>query len=92
MTERRVVILGGYGVFGRHISENLSTASGVKLTIAGRSADKGSDFAKSLGVEFRQCETHPRRRTMIHFAFAGTGGQHSLNERCTGKVCCAFSG
>ena len=58
MTERRVVILGGYGVFGRHISENLSTASGVKLTIAGRSAEKGSAFAKSLGVEFRQCDTH----------------------------------
>lgn len=35
MTERRVVILGGYGVFGRHITENLSTVSDIRLTIAG---------------------------------------------------------
>ena len=58
MTERRVVILGGYGVFGRHITENLSTVSDIRLTIAGRSVNKGFAFAESLGIEFRQCDAN----------------------------------
>lgn len=58
MTERRVVILGGYGTFGRHITQSLSTWPGAQVTVAGRRRDKGAPFAESLGVDFRQCDAH----------------------------------
>jgi len=49
---------GGYGVLGRHITENLATVSGIRLTIAGRSVNKGIAFAESWGIEFRQCDAN----------------------------------
>jgi hypothetical protein len=56
MVERNVVILGGYGTFGRHITENLGGLSGAKVTIAGRNSGTGKAFARSLGVDYRQCD------------------------------------
>jgi len=58
MTKRKVVILGGYGTFGRHISENLCALSDAEVTIAGRHPDKGIPFAASLDAEFRQCDAN----------------------------------
>ena len=58
MTKRKVVILGGYGTFGRHIAENLSALSDAQVTVAGRHPDKGMPFATSLGVDFRQCDAN----------------------------------
>lgn len=35
MSERRVVILGGYGTFGRHIAEDVCSLSDTNVVIAG---------------------------------------------------------
>lgn len=56
MAVRNVVILGGYGTFGRHISEDLVGLSDARVTIAGRNPGKGQSFATSLGVDYRQCD------------------------------------
>ena len=45
---KHVLIIGGYGNFGRFISKALSTDSNIRLTIAGRSEAK----AKALSQEF----------------------------------------
>ena len=56
MAKRKVVILGGYGTFGRHIAADLSARSDAQVTIAGRSAEKGAPLAKALGADFRPCD------------------------------------
>lgn len=45
---RTIVILGGYGNFGKRIAENLAGISGISLVIAGRSMEKASLFAAQI--------------------------------------------
>ncbi|MDG1286907.1 MAG: saccharopine dehydrogenase NADP-binding domain-containing protein [Rickettsiales bacterium] len=47
----RVLILGGYGVFGKRIAEALASEGNLTLIIAGRSVGKARRFADTLGVE-----------------------------------------
>ena len=56
MIKRRVVILGGYGVFGRFVAKDLAGRPDAQVTIAGRNAEKGEPFASSLGADFRRCD------------------------------------
>src|SRR5690349_14931343 len=56
MPGRKVVILGGYGTFGRHVAEHLSAVPDVRLTIAGRHPDRGSQLAASLGAGLCRCD------------------------------------
>jgi uncharacterized protein YbjT (DUF2867 family) len=56
--ERKVVILGGSGTFGRHIAEQLAALPDTRLAIAGRRPDKGTPVATSLGAEFRPCDAN----------------------------------
>ena len=58
MSERQVVILGGYGTFGRHIAEHVCALSDAKVAIAGRNAAKGGPFAASLNADFRRCDAN----------------------------------
>jgi hypothetical protein len=58
MTKRRVVILGGYGTFGRYIAEDLSTQPEAEVAVAGRNPDKGIPFANSLNIDFRRCDAN----------------------------------
>ncbi len=53
----KVVILGGYGAFGRLISEALAQEKEIDLIIAGRNQTKGQMFAKSIQAKFVQCDT-----------------------------------
>ncbi|WP_239995677.1 saccharopine dehydrogenase NADP-binding domain-containing protein [Nitrincola tibetensis] len=48
--EKRVVILGGYGNFGKRIAESLSVLSGIKIIIAGRSIHKAQDMCQKLSL------------------------------------------
>ena len=43
-----VLILGGYGVFGRRIGANLAKHDDIELIIAGRDGKAAADFAQSL--------------------------------------------
>ena len=45
-----VLILGGYGVFGRRIAANLARHEGIDLVIAGRNAGAAATLARSLGA------------------------------------------
>lgn len=49
---RTVLILGGYGNFGKRIAAALA-AKGIDIIIAGRSADKAKTLADSLGTQAR---------------------------------------
>jgi hypothetical protein len=54
---QRVFVLGGYGVFGSQISDQLSKDKNAEIVIVGRDPKKGVPFANSLGAEFMQCDT-----------------------------------
>ena len=56
MSARHVVILGGYGTFGRLISERLAALTDARVTLAGRRPEGAASFAESLGAGFRRCD------------------------------------
>jgi saccharopine dehydrogenase-like NADP-dependent oxidoreductase len=56
MTKRKVLILGGYGTFGRHVSEGLAGRADARLVIAGRSVARGQALASKLAAEFVTCD------------------------------------
>src|SRR5687768_6124487 len=60
MSKRHVLILGGYGTFGRHIAADLARRPDAALTIAGRQAAKGRAFADSLAADFVPCDAADR--------------------------------
>lgn len=45
---KKVIVLGGYGNFGKRIVENLAGIEGITLFIAGRNLSKSSALVKSL--------------------------------------------
>ncbi len=53
--KKRVLVLGGYGVYGSIIVEHLKSAP-VDLVTVGRNEEKGRMFAKSQGVDFLMCD------------------------------------
>jgi NAD(P)-dependent dehydrogenase (short-subunit alcohol dehydrogenase family) len=56
MPQRNVVILGGYGTFGRLIAERLCAVPEARVTIAGRDPEKGRQAAAALGADHRRCD------------------------------------
>ena len=48
MAVRRVVILGGYGNFGKRIAESLSALEGITVLIAGRNVQKSQQLCQQL--------------------------------------------
>ena len=48
-----VLILGGYGAFGRLISAELARLTGANIIIGGRSPAQGEPFAAEIGATFR---------------------------------------
>jgi hypothetical protein len=96
MAERQVVILGGYGTFGRHIAERLAALSDAQVTIAGRHPEKGIPIAKSLNAEFRPCDAN--NSTSLRNAVEGAwlvinasgpfrAGDYSIPQTCLGVGC-----
>ncbi len=47
MSTTRVLILGGYGTFGRRLAQLLADEPRLTLIIAGRARDKAEDFYES---------------------------------------------
>lgn len=47
-----ILIIGGYGNFGRYIAETLCQEKNLKITIAGRSHEKAQECANELGCEY----------------------------------------
>jgi len=51
MTVRRVLILGGYGNFGKRIAKSLSVLKGITILIAGRNVKKAEQLCKELSLK-----------------------------------------
>ena len=56
-----VLILGGYGNFGRRVAARLASSDRIRLLIAGRSEDRASAFATKLCSDnpLAQAEAYP---------------------------------
>ncbi len=51
MTISRILILGGYGNFGKRIAESLSAIKGITLIIAGRNATKAQEMCHAIRLQ-----------------------------------------
>lgn len=60
MARKTIVILGGYGVFGRHIADQLAKDGAARVVVAGRDVNKGQACAETIGAEFARCDARDR--------------------------------
>jgi hypothetical protein len=56
MTAQRVVIIGGYGVFGRIIASELARLTDAEIVIAGRNPARGAALARQIGARSVRCD------------------------------------
>jgi hypothetical protein len=54
--KRTIIVLGGYGAYGRLIAEQLAVEPRVQLVVAGRDASKAADAARVLNADAAQCD------------------------------------
>ncbi|HSC76728.1 MAG TPA: saccharopine dehydrogenase NADP-binding domain-containing protein [Pseudomonadales bacterium] len=55
----KILVLGGYGNFGKRICESLAKQTGICLLIAGRSFDKADNLCKILRVNHNATDATP---------------------------------
>lgn len=60
MARKTIVILGGYGVFGSHIADQLAKDGAARVVVAGRDVNKGRACAETIGAEFARCDARDR--------------------------------
>lgn len=78
----RIVVLGGYGVFGSHVARELA-AGGFNITIAGRDGDRADRFARKLGPTHRGISADVNRAADVRNALQGTTvAVHSAGPFC----------
>jgi hypothetical protein len=91
MQQRRIVILGGYGVFGQIIAAQLTRCPDAGLVIAGRTPERGCAFARTIGAEFARCDLTNRAELtatlagaflVIHTAGPFTNPDHPVAQAC----------
>lgn len=91
MQQCRIVILGGYGVFGRIIAAQLARCTSADLVIAGRTPERGSAFAQTIGATFVRCDLTNRAELtaaltgaflVIHTAGPFTNLEHPVAQTC----------
>lgn len=91
----RVLILGGYGFFGRIIAEGLARVPGVDLLVAGRDVNKATALAYQLGLRAENARvldaSDPKLgsalrklgvNTLIHTAGPFQGQQYNVARAC----------
>lgn len=76
---KRVIVFGGYGVFGGHVARALA-AWGVPLTIAGRDGARATAFAHALGGDCRALAADITRAETCRAALTG----HTVAVSCAG--------
>jgi Saccharopine dehydrogenase NADP binding domain len=76
---KRVLVCGGYGVFGTHVSRELA-ARGVPLTVGGRDRARAASLASRLGPDCRAEVTDVTRPDSCRAALAG----HAVAVNCAG--------
>lgn len=50
--KKRIVVVGGYGTFGRRIAARLALDPAIECVVAGRSAKRAEHFAQSIGAQW----------------------------------------
>lgn len=53
---KKILVLGGYGTFGRRIATRLAADAAIECIVAGRSAHRARAFAGALNTPWRQVE------------------------------------
>src|SRR5262245_59670443 len=95
MPNPKIILLGGYGTFGRLIAEQLAQP-GVRLMIAARDPVKGEAYARSLNAEFVCCdatnlaslrETIAGAFLVINASGPFQAKDYSIPETCSEQVC-----
>jgi hypothetical protein len=64
---KSVLIIGGYGTFGSHVSKALAER-GISVVVAGRDCQKAKEFARALGSDHREVCLDLRQRQAIAYA------------------------
>jgi hypothetical protein len=91
MKSHRVVIVGGYGVFGSIIASQLAQLTDAELVIAGRNPALGSALARQIGARFVRCDVGcPQdRRAALDGAYLviHTAGPFNDNAHPVARTC-----
>ncbi|MBQ0729782.1 MAG: saccharopine dehydrogenase NADP-binding domain-containing protein, partial [Oleispira antarctica] len=99
MAVRKVLILGGYGNFGKRISESLSTIKGITIVIAGRSIKKADFLCEALSekgalaelsaiaIDIHSTQFLYQLKTLAPDLVIHTGGPFQGQDYCVAKAC-----
>ncbi|MFC6672813.1 saccharopine dehydrogenase family protein [Marinobacterium aestuariivivens] len=72
MDVRRILILGGYGNFGKRIAESLALLTGITVTVAGRDAGKARQLCRDLSAK--------GARALLEEAVVDINDEHFIDE------------
>ena len=91
MLQRNILIMGGYGVFGRIISSQLAQLPTAQVIVAGRDRKKGEDFAKALNVRYFWCDVQDIRALKLAlkdvFLVINTAGPFQATDYTVPQAC-----
>jgi saccharopine dehydrogenase-like NADP-dependent oxidoreductase len=99
MAVRKVLILGGYGNFGKRISESLSAIKGITIVIAGRSIKKADALCEALSekgalaelsaieIDIHSTQFLYQLKTLAPDLVIHTGGPFQGQDYCVAKAC-----
>ena len=99
MAVRKVLILGGYGNFGKRISESLSAIKGITIVIAGRSIKKAEALCEALSekralaelsaiaIDIHSTQFLYQLKTLAPDLVIHTGGPFQWQDYCVAKAC-----
>jgi saccharopine dehydrogenase-like NADP-dependent oxidoreductase len=99
MAVRKVLILGGYGNFGKRISESLSAIKGITIVIAGRSIKKADVLCEALSekgalaelsaiaIDIHSSSFLYQLKTLAPDLVIHTGGPFQGQDYCVAKAC-----
>lgn len=88
---KRVVVLGGAGIFGGRIARALAATPGLAVTVAGRGAGRGEPFAAEIGAAFLRVDLAQERALaralegcdlLIHAAGPFQGRDYRVARAC----------
>ncbi len=92
----RVLVIGGYGNFGKVISERLATTDDITVIVAGRSSDKAKALAAKLDCEWRRVDLNDgfaqtlvdiTPDIVIHTAGPFQGQDYAVARACIDQGC-----
>lgn len=95
---KKVIVLGGYGNFGKRIVENLTNIEGISILIAGRDLGKSSALVKSLAsksvaeleplvIDILADDFKERLATLSPYLVIHTGGPFQGQDYRVPKTC-----